>query len=403
MTLDTDVNSINYSYLIGTPDTISTGTVDIKSENPAGSYTYTLTWEVQEPNGIAEFTNSEEIYTALRSNAFNFTSINFAKIEGLTGGIDSSYVFTNTEPSQVYYHFYPIPSDTYSHAYLMQHTDSSYWYMFKSNVEPVNVVNGLDLADSLSSIAYELTASDSEQVTIAGIKYPVDDDLTWITAQHYIDVGNDVSLNGFMSSNQNWSYGFKAVDTILGDFLGRPMFCRDGGNYLGWKAFNDTNEYIFFGNNSSPSFFNYTPPSVTIPTINPGDWVVVSSVSGDITFYINGTAHLTAYSVGSEWNTDILSNLQDLHFGRSVISNQDLASFNQQVGSGFWQGRIEELFICNGTALNSTQVSEISALPGSISTSTNYASVTHAWTLSETTGSSFAALKGGVPGVGAKI
>ena len=63
--------------------------------------------------------------------------------------------------------------------------------------------------------------------------------------------------------------------------------------------------------------------------------------------------------------------------------------------------KIINLIIDNGVEFNSTQVTEINGQTA-IANSSNYASVTHAWTLSEATGSTFTALKGGINASGTK-
>lgn len=404
VTIVTDPLSPLYSFIVGTATTAETGTIVIGVENPANEgepFEYTLNWEVLEPQGVTEFTNSLDKYPSIRSNESDFDGINFSKVDNLLGSINSSYVFTDSTNNQVYYHFYPTPSEGYSYAYLMEHTTSSYWYMFKSNVAPADVVNGLDLADNLASTGYELASSDGEEVLVDGVVYPVDNSLTWITNQNYFNAGIDASLNGFLSSNTAWSYGFRLTEDIPGDFLGRVMFARESGNYYGWKAYNDTYEYVFYGKSVSNS--GYSSMDSTIPTtITAGTWITVTHLSNNYTKFYVGAVEKNQATPWIYWNTDTLSDLQPLHFGKSINSNTDLGGFdNRYQGHSYWQGSIADLWIANGVEFNSTQVAEINGQTD-ITASSNYSSITHSWRLDEATGTSFANLKGGVDLTGVK-
>ena len=386
----------------GGSGTCTIRTRNIRSTPSSGYYDYILDWSVAEPQGQSEFLNTLNIYPSIRSSETDFSGINFAKASGLTGQINSSYVFDDSDSSQVYVHEYT--SGSYDFSYLMQHATSSYWYMFKSNVAPSEIVNGLDLADSLSSSGYELNSSDAEQVIVDGIKYPVDDSLTWISTQNYLNFGTDSSLDSFLSSDNDWSYGFRVTERIPEDFLGRPMFCRENSNYFGWKFYNSTYGYFFYGKSESTRASSGDDSDVG--EISAGDWISVTFTAsesfGTLRFYVNGQLKETENFVNLRWDTETITNLRELYFGRSVLSNTDLGSDNPQQGHSFWQGLIEDLWISNGSVFTQIQILEISTNTD-VTSSTNYASMTHAWRVNEAMGTVFGALKGGVTGTGENV
>jgi hypothetical protein len=229
----------------------------------------------------------------------------------------------------------------------------------------------------------------------------VDDDVTWLTNPHYLSAGNHASFNGFLARSSSWSYGFIAAEDIPDDFLGRVMFCRDGGNYIGFKDMNSTYGYLFYGKNSTSRYYNATDS--TIGVINAGQHVIATFNGTTFNLYVNGVLKDTASISSSYMETAATNDIRDLFFGRSVNSNVDLGvSVNQYQGHAYWQGLIEQLWIANGVELSSTQVTEISGQTD-IALSTNYSSITHYLLLDETDGKNFVAIKGGVDFVGEKV
>ena len=400
VTLNTDVESANWSFLEGTPTVESTGTATIRAENPKGYSDFVLNWSVEAIVllGAATFLNTEEKYVGFGSAVDDFESISFAKVSGITGSINSSYVFTDSTSYAVYSHEYAVASEGFDYAYLMEHTSSSYWYIFKSNVAPDGIVNGLDLADGLSSTGYELSSSDTENFINGGVSYPANQDFGYTTTGNFIDFSNDASFNGFLSGNLDWSFGFRVTEDIPDDFLGRSLFSRNSGNYWAFKYLNATYGGLIAGNSSLPQL---NSQSTSIGVISAGSWVVVTSTSMTQKLYVDGS--LVATASFNSLNSATLEDLRDVEFGTTQVVNTIYTSYDSKLMHTNYQGLIEDLFITNGTELTSANVTAINLL-SDITTYTNYASeVTHAWRLTETIGANFSNLKGGIDGTGSSI
>ncbi len=377
-----------------------TGTVVFKTSNLKDSYTYTLNWTVSLPKGSEEFFNSSHKYPYFICQESDFENLYFVKVDDLLGQINSSFVFDNTENSQVFFHPYSETTGGYNYVYLMQHSTSSYWYAFKSNYAPTEIVNGLDLADNLTSTGYELVAQDSEQVIVDGIKIPVDADINYLTHPNYVEIGNDDNLNGFLSSNNVWSFGFTAVEDLPDDFLGRTLFARENGNFIGYKNMNSTYEYMVFGKSYSSTY--YDSISTTVGKINNGDKVQVVFNGSNLEFRVNGILKNSNSLSSFHFESDTITNTKKLNFGKCVVSNVSRNDYqNQYKFLSYFQGMIRDLWIANGIAFNSTQCNEIST-NFNIYDSINYVSITHAWQLDEQVGTTFNALKGGITAYGKK-
>jgi hypothetical protein len=254
--------------------------------------------------------------------------------------------------------------------------------------DPSGLVDGA-ATDYTTTGTYDLVAPTSDEITVDGVVYPADQsDIHYGTGTNYIDFGNPASLDGFMSGNNAWSYGFKLVDAIPRDGLGRTMFVREWRNWHGFYiGHNDTYTAQLYGNSSSRTYDSQDTP-IPANGFAAGSYVRVSYTgpSGTVKIFVNGTEYWSG-SPSSYWDAASSVNSLSVQFGNGPESN--IFQFNTSYYHGLWQGQIERLWISNGV-VETTDDNGTTFPPGT----------THSWLLDETTGKTFAANTGGVVGNG---
>lgn len=389
----------NSGAVSGFVNNIDFGSVTIRTSNPKGFYDFVLNWNVKMKAGVNEFLNSEEKYPFFISTESDFENVYFVKLEGYQGAINSSYIYNNLYNAQVYYHPYDVPNNGFNYAYIMFHETSTYWYMFKSNFAPEELQNGLDLVNNLSSNSYELSGSDNHDFSVENMFYPADTQISYLCHPNYISLGNDESLNGFLSSDKQWCFGFTAVEDIPQDFLGRSLFERENGNFLGFKSLNDSYEYFLYGKNQN-CFYDSLDGNLGV--ISAGDKIQICFDGTNIYLKKNGQVINYTYNSSYYMETSTISDLKNVNFGKCSLSNVSYNNYqNQYKFLTYFQGLIKDLWISNGYYLSDSECLEIS-MNENIEDSINYSKITHHWKLSEQTGSTFIESKNNLNGYGSK-
>lgn len=341
-------------------------------------------------NGIAEFTNSETLYPSMRvfETVDDFSQI-MTKL-AFTGKATSSSDGTIVSSSDA---IFVSDNGNSTWNYLM-FDGSSDWRIYKnSTTDPTNIANGYvsDLTNSLTTSSLE---PESDNFTSGGIRYASNRaQAAYRSTTKYINFGADASLDNFMTKSAAWSYGFKLVDPWPLDGMGRPMFCRQGGNFFGggWAISGGSAQEVFFGNPFIGQFDEGTEYN-TIPAsgFSPGDYVRVRYDGATyVYFHVNGTQYYRA-NVTSYWENGAASNSQNVVFGYAYGSNDYQGNNNYE--RAFWVGRISRLWVANGYFVSEDD------------DGTNFpTNTTHSWLMSETTGITFSANTGSVNGVGSSV
>ncbi len=367
-----------------TTSAVKSGTFGVTATNYKGvSDEVLFNYNIRAAQGITEFTNSLVIYPAMRiSYAPTTTDMIFLKLQGFYGNTQSTgngeIVASN---DAIYYRdtgqTTVIDNVEYKlHDYLIKPSTYGYWNIYRDSItQPIDIAAGYvsDLKTSL--LDYDLVAPYSDLIIGAdGKNYPSDQtDVHYLTSLRYLHLGVDASLNGFMADDHAFSYGFRLVDAIPEDSLGRTMFTREGRNWLGFYiGQNATYANMIYGNGANRS---YDGEDVYTGQIAAGTWITVTSANGSVKIYADGT-QIFSYAVSSYWDSATSVNSLNISFGNGVESNA-----NQTLGTnyfhGLWQGVIADMWINNTQALTAGQT----AVP---------VSATHHWTLAETEGNTFA-------------
>lgn len=399
------------------------GFATIESRNPIGTSEFAISWNVATAipmAGAPALLNTDPVaapYHELYIQTGDLADTVFERIDGTYGyltnnsGIWNFVKETGATKHAVYKHEYVSPVNGYSYAYFMQASFDTKWRAFRSNVSPIGLVNGAELANNLTGVDWGESNLIANEFEYQGITYSFtnsNETNEWYpyAGRNYLSLGNDASLDNFLTSSGAWSFMFRFdEDTYRDEFLGRPMFSHDGatGNYIGYKT-SDAASYVFYGKewlvDSGVQTFVTNVPEV-IPS---GAWMVVTcSASRVVNMYIDDVLVETLTWGSGQMLNSTESAGKNLHFGFVDNSSFAYATTNstsrRKTAHGCWQGLIKDLSIANGTELTALQVSEISAL-SDITLSTNYSDITHAWRLDEVAGESFAALKGSVTGTG---
>lgn len=377
-TLDTETGELTYT----TTATTKTGSFGITATNPAGdSSELTVNYDIREAQGRSEFTNSESIYSFMRittSNSIATQILIKQDFYGRTTGTSSGTIIEDSA-----YPIYAASNGDGTWNYLIYPTGYSYWLLFKnSTTDPSTLANGL-VSDIKITLTYDLVAPTSDQITVGGVNYPADQsDIHYGTGQNFFRIGQDSSLDGFMSDDNTWSGGMRLVDAMPRDALGRTLFAREGRNWHGfYVGHNDTYTAQLVGNGSSRT---YDSEDASLPSggFAAGSYVRITFASGSLKVYVNGTLYWN-YTPSIYWDSATSVNSLDVLFGKGVESN----SYQSNVSyyHGLWQGVIDRLWIANGVEISTDD------------DGTTYpAGTTHAWDMSETTGDTFAAAIGGI-------
>ena len=324
------------------------------------------------------------------------------------GNNSGTFVYNSSHGAYACFsHTYDTPINGYSYCYFMKFFEDAgpsgtRWRYFRSNVDPLTVTDATTLITSGDG-NWEAEGAISEEFTYDGLIYTFSltsssNALAAVGGYNYMDLDNDVSFNGFLSEDNAWSYGFRVLEPIEMDLLGRPMFARENG-FFGMLKTCTAESYYAHGADIVTNM-DIRTLAVNIGVIPSGAWVIVTQDNDRyVNIYVDGVQVRTeGRHANADINPAIVADLKNVHFGKSVCSfSTDSSATTSYIKKmhGCWQGLIGDLFIANGTELTSAQATEIEAL-SDISLSTNYASITHAWRLDETTGDTFTALKGGI-------
>lgn len=381
--LTLDITTGELSYV--TSGSVGSGTFDVIATNPVGdSEPFTVQWEVSAGKGVAQFTNSESYYPFLRistSNSDNEQVLLKQTFFGRTAGTSNPTIIEDpTCP------IYAASNGDGTWNYFMKVTGYTYWLFYKNSAtDPSTLANGLN-SDLRTSLTYDLVSPTSDDITFNGVTYPADQsDVHYGTGLKHMDFGTPASLDGFLADDTDWSFGFKLVDAIPEDGLGRTMFTREGRNWLAFYiGHNSTYTNILVGNGSNKSYSGET----TFPSggFSVGDYIRVTGKNGVIKIFRNGT-QIFSKSSSSYLDSATSVNSLPITFGNGVLSNDYQSSYSYYHGK--WQGNIERMWIANGSVENTDD------------TGTVYPSgATHTWAMDETTGSTFTSTLGGVTAQG---
>mgnify|MGYP000580440965 CR=1 FL=1 len=376
--LDAVTGVIDYT----TGATTSAGSFSVSATNPAGtSDLYEVQYSIQAAQGVEEATNSLNKYPALRVSTFYSTDDQPLIKADFFGTVVGSGAITENAAYPVY-----VGSNgdgTFN--YLINRSDSTYWYFFKDcATDPHNLIDGL-LSDINTSRPYDLVAPNSQDVTVAGVNYPSDaTDVHYITAFNYMNVASDASLNGFMADGNDWSFGFRLQEDIPLDGLGRVLFSRRGRNWLGfYLGHNSTYTNLLYGNGASTSYTGES--SFPASGFTAGQYVrcTYDEPAGKFDLYVDGTLYFSYNSLDIYFDDAASTDSLELDFGYAVGSNGYQTNYTYY--HALWQGTIDRMWIANGTVI-STDDNGTSFPVGT----------THSWLLDEVSGSTFAANTGGV-------
>jgi hypothetical protein len=383
MTLDSGSGTITYT----TTATTGSGTAGIVASNPAGdSDTYLLEWEIREAQGASEFLNTLNKYPFLRISTSKSTEAQIMLKQGFHGRVQSTG--NGTLVGDASYPIYVGANGDGTWNYLVQIGGYTYWMFYlNSTTDPQNLADGYVSDLKTSSLGYDLVTPNTDNVTVDGVNYPSDrSDVHWGSGIRYIDFGNDASLDGVMTDAGSWSYGFRLQEDWKPDGMGRGLFTREGRNWLA-VAYGHSGTYseMMFGNGASRTYDS--SESTTLPSggFPAGSFVRVTFDGSTTRFYVDGVMYYD-YGTTAYWDGASANSL-NLQFSNSVSANTDFSS--QSYEHTKWQGLIDRIWISNGVVETTDD------------NGTSYPSgATHAWDMSETTGSSFSPSIGSVTGIG---
>ncbi|CAH9011850.1 conserved hypothetical protein [Vibrio phage 424E50-1] len=365
----------------------SSGIVGIVASNPAGnSSEFSLNWEVRQAQGAAEFLNTLNKYPFLRISTSKSTEVQVMLKQSFYGKTQSTGNATIIEDAA--YPIYVGSNGDGTWNYLIQVGGYSYWMFYlNSTTDPSTLANGLVTDLKTSSLSYDLVAPTSDSVTVDGVNYPSDrSDVHWGSGIRYIDFGNDASLDGVMTDAGSWSYGFRLQEDWKPDGMGRGLFTREGRNWLAVAyGHSDTYSEMIFGNGASRTYDSSESTSLPSDGFPTGSFVRVTFDGSTTRFYVNGVMYYD-YGTTAYWDGASANELS-LQFSNSTSANADFSSYSYEHTK--WQGLIDRIWISNGV-VESTDDDGASYPSGA----------THAWDMSETTGSSFNPSIGSVVGVG---
>lgn len=387
-TLDTTTGVISYT----TGSSASSGSFGVIASNPKGDGAeHTVTWQIEQSNGMAEYTNSENLYPfCYVTTARSIDSQPLVK-QTIHGNLTSISDGTFIEDSA-----YPIYAQSNGNGtwnYLAYPDGYSYWMFFQnSTTNPVSLTNGsvTDLT-FFGGLGVDWVSTTADDVIVGGVHYPSDRaDVHYGTGLSYIDFGTDATLDNFLTDSAAWSYGFKLVDAWPDDALGRTMFTRQGRN---WQALALGHSSIYselmFGNGAARSFDSSEENTLPTGGFSAGDYVRVVYTGSKLRLYVNGTLYYEKNGINS-YMDDSSANSLNLTFGYGVESDAVQSSY--ALSHGLWQGRISRLWIANGLQISTDD------------SGTSYpAGATHAWQLGEDSGSTFNPSIGSVVATGAKV
>lgn len=386
-TLEAD-GSISYT----TTGATSSGSFGITPSNPAGSGDeFVINYEISQANGMAQFTNSESLYPFVRISTSNSTDNQILLLQPSTAWGQPTSTGNGTWISDTNYPVWSADNGNGTYTYLVQPNGYSYWMLYVNcTTSPLDLTNGT-VTDLTTASTYDLVAPTSSNITVGTVNYPSDQsDIHYGTGQRFLRVGNDVTLDGFLSNDNSWSYGFKLVDAWPRDSLGRTMFCREGRNWhSAYIGHNDTYTAQLVGNGSGRA---YDGEDVALPAngLTAGTYIRVTFDGTTLDVYADGVKYWSYGIASIYWDGASSTDVLDVVFGRGPESNTNQT--NTTYSHGQWQGRIERLWISNGSVISTDD------------SGTVYPSgTTHSWDMDEVTGNTFAASTGSITMVGDEV
>ncbi|CAL9978544.1 hypothetical protein VPHD260_0100 [Vibrio phage D260] len=376
VTLNAETGVVSYN----TGGTTESGSVGITAYNPVGASTeYTVNYNIAAPQGAEEFTNSLNKYPAMWVSTSNSNDTQvMIKHPTFTGTVASGTMSTGNYP------VYTASNGNGTWNVMINDTGTTYWRLYiNSAIDPATYADSLVTDLNTSALTYDLVTPNSQDVLVDTLNYPSDQtDVHYITSQNYLALDASASLDGFMSRNSVWSFGFRLEEDIPTDGLGRVLFSREGRNWAGmYVGHNGTYTNLLYGNGASTSYTGDT----TYPSsgFSAGQYVRVTFAANVLKVFVDGTEYFSSTSAYIYWDTATSANSLPVHFGRGVGSNS--AQTNYSYHHSYWQGTISRLWIANG--LEITTEDDGTTFPvGS----------THTWLLDETSGTTMIAQSGGV-------
>lgn len=372
------------------------------SDLSSSSLSYDLVSLVDNDVNIGGTTNYSSATVSGVSSTFNGTYTRQSSEFSLDGASTSSGSALWNENGGYYYF---VKSDDNSKIIVYNEVDSQWQLVMQTGTDFTTSPSNNGSFGSLSSISsssntstqYENSVNQPTQsstygYTSGGVNYPSDrGDIHYRTELNYIDFGNDTSIDDFMTSSDSWSYGFKLVDKIPLDALGRVMFSRSGRSWfalaIGQSA---SDSEVIYGNGSTTTYDFTEDSSIPATGFAAGSYVRITYDTTTVNLYVDGTKYYSFNPSTSYLDVGSAANTLDLHFGYGIDSNAYQSS--TQFYHGHWQGKIERLWIANGTEV--TTDDDGSTFP---------TGTTHSWLLDETSGSTFSANTGGLNGTGATV
>ncbi|CAM0015794.1 hypothetical protein VPHD239_0108 [Vibrio phage D239] len=372
VSLDTVTGVLSYT----TTAALSTGSFDIVAKNPVGtSDAYTVNYSISAPQGVSEFTNSLNIYPAVRITTSNSLDEQPLVKSSFFGTVNGSGVISTDSTFPIY----TASNGDGTYNYFINRDDSTYWYFYRNSVTDPSTLAGALVTDLTTSLSYDLVSPNTNDVIVDGVKYPSDQtDVHWISAFNHFNVEADASLNGFMSRDNDWSFGFRLQDDVPLDGLGRILFSRRGRNWLGfYLGHNGTYTNMIYGNGSSRNYSG----DVSFPSggFTTGQFVRVTYdfSANTASIYVDGTKYFESTFFGPYFDYASSSDPLELDFGWGEGSNGIPTSSSYY--RALWQGELDRMWITVGSVEASDD--DGTTFPDS---------ATHAWLLDEATGSTFA-------------
>lgn len=369
--------------------TASSGTFLIQPQTDAGpSEQITFNYNIDAGLGVARYCNTENIYPALRVYKSSYPATNlFRKMEfnGKTTGLSDGTIIADS--SRLIYYYYRGDG---KFDYLIYPEGFAYYVLYVgSAIEPSQIAAGLSTDLTINTLQSHYIGWGTWVVNGVNILYD-QVAMTYLSTTKYFDAGVSSTFNGFMSSDNSWSFGFQVHDNWLRDGLGRALFCKFPRNWLSANLSEHANISSFvYGNGSGKGFVpisvypwggfgSTTRVTVTYDHTTTLLQFIISDALGNSTFII--------WSGNASTFLDPAASIDSLPLRFGITPESDSLQPEYKYYHGFFQGEIRDLWVSVGSAITG-----YAGIP---------AGATHSWLMNETTGSTFTASTGGIDMVG---